>query len=167
MSFKTFSKIAALVCSGVFAVAMLAGCSTAQSSATSEQVANRDYMSEVNQKVASLKDTLGDFEDAVSREDVVNMKTTAANAGKVIDELKAIEAPDELADIQSNYAEGAQSLEDALNAYVDLYTEIDSATEANPFDWSTYDSRMTSIQQQYDQGVASLKAGDEAAASKQ
>ena len=167
MSFNVLSKSISLVCSGVLAAAMLAGCTAPQNSATSEQKANREYMSEVNQKVDSLSDKLSDFKDAVSRNDVVNMKTTAANAGKVLDDLAAVEAPDELADIQSNYIEGTKALETALNAYVDLYTEIDSATDANPFDWSTYDARVATIQQQYDQGVAALKAGDEAAAEKQ
>ena len=168
MSFNVFSKVADVTCSGVLAVAMLAGCTTSQgSTATDEQKANREYMSTVNQKISSLEDTLSDFKDAVSREDVVNMKTTAASAGKVLDELASVEAPDELADIQSNYVDGTKALEEALNSYVDLYTEIDSATDANPFDWSTYDARVAAIQQQYDQGVASLKAGDEAAADKQ
>lgn len=168
MSFNVFSKVAAVACSGVLAAAMLAGCTTSQgSTATDEQKANREYMSTVNQKISSLEDTLSDFKDAVSREDVVNMKTTAASAGKVLDELASVEAPDELADIQSNYVDGTKALEEALNSYVDLYTEIDSATDANPFDWSTYDVRVAAIQQQYDQGVASLKAGDEAAADKQ
>lgn len=167
MSFNVFSKGATIACTGVLAAAMLAGCTAPQSTVTDEQKANREYMSEVNQKVSSLNDALSDFNDAVSREDVVNMKTTAANAGKVLDDLAAIEAPDDLADIQTNYVDGTKALESALNSYVDLYTEIDSATDASPFDWSSYDSRIAAIQQQYDQGVASLKAGDEAAADKQ
>ena len=39
-------------------------------------------------------------------------------------------------------------MKDALNSYIDLYTEIDSATEAQPFDWSTYADRIAQIKQQ-------------------
>ena len=64
--------------------------------------------------------------------------------------------------MHTNYVDGAKNLEAALNEYIELYSEIQSATEANPFDWSSYDQRVQTIQSHYDEGVAALKAGDEA-----
>ena len=53
-----------------------------------------------------------------------------------------------------------------MSGYVDLYSEIRSATESSSFDWSTYDSRLAKIQSDYDEGVSLLEKGDEFAASK-
>ena len=158
-----FGKLAVAICTGSLAVAMLAGCTaTPQNSLTDEQKANREYMSAVNQKMTTLGSTLDSFNDAVSREDVVTMKTQAANASKVLDELANVETPEAFTDVRTNYVDGAKNLEAALNAYIELYSEIQSATEANPFDWSSYDQRVQTIQSHYDEGVAALKAGDEA-----
>ena len=57
-------------------------------------------------------------------------------------------------------------MKDALNSYIDLYTEIDSATEAQPFDWSTYADRVAQIKQQYDDGIGKLQSGDNKASEK-
>ena len=158
-----FGKLAVAICTGSLAVAMLAGCTaTPQNSLTDEQKANREYMSAVNQKMTTLGSTLDSFNDAVSREDVVTMKTQAANASKVLDELANVETPEAFTDVRTNYVDGAKNLEAALNEYIELYSEIQSATEANPFDWSSYDQRVKTIQSHYDEGVAALKAGDEA-----
>ena len=35
-------------------------------------------------------------------------------------------------DLQTNYVDGCNKLKDALNSYIDLYTEISSATEERP-----------------------------------
>ena len=160
-------KIASIACVGVISAAMFVGCATQQSTLTDEQKANREYMSTVSQKVESLSDTLSSFNDAVSRKDAVTMKTQASNAAKVLDELAAVEAPEALSDIKTNYVNGANALEEALNSYVQLFSDIDSATDANPFDWSSYDARVAEIQAKYDEGISALKSGDEAASSKE
>ena len=92
------------------------------------------------------------------------MQTQAENALATLDGLGAIEAPEELADVQQSYQDGTSQLRDALNGYVALYTEISSATDAQPFDWSTYDARLAEIQEKYDAGIDALEAGDAAAA---
>ena len=46
------------------------------------------------------------------------------------------------------------------NSYIELYTEIDSATEDQPFDYSTYDQRIQDIKKQYDEGIGKLQSGD-------
>ena len=66
-------------------------------------------------------------------------------------------------DLQKGYVDGCTALKDALNGYVDLYTEIDSATEEHPFDFGTYDDRIKAVQDKYNEGVNALKAADEEA----
>ena len=171
-----FFRKAAYICAGALAFALmfvcLTGCSAltsngASSSANEQQSENRQYMAQVNQKIESLNDALSSFSNAVAREDVVNMRTQADNALKIVDEIASIEAPSALEDVHKEYSDGCTSLKAALSAYVDLYSEIDSATEAQPFDYSTYETRLKAIQDQYDTGIEKLKSGDEKAAGKE
>ena len=99
----------------------------------------------------------------MSRGDAVTMRTQADNAYKAIDELSAIDTPDAMADLQKNYVDGCNTLKDALNAYVDLYTEISAATDEHPFDYATYDDRIKAVQDTYNKGIDQLKAADEQA----
>ena len=165
MNSRMFSKIAAVAVAGAMSVSVLSGCVTQQpTSATEAQSENRAYMTQVNQTMETVKDRLASFSDAVSRGDVVNMRTQADNAFKALDSLSSQDAPDALKDIKQQYVDGCADLETALNDYVTLYAEIDSATDAQPFDWSTYDDRIAAIQSAYDSGIAKLEAGDKAAA---
>lgn len=162
-----FSKVVTVFCAGVLMVASLAGCAQQSNSLTEQQQQSDEYMSQVNLTMDDLQSRLDSFSDAVSRDDVVGMRTQADNAFKVLDELNSIEVPEGLEDIQQNYVDGTTELKDALNAYIDLYTEIDSATDEQPFDWSTYDERIADIKAQYDEGIEKLQAADEAAAKKE
>ncbi|MEE0845421.1 MAG: hypothetical protein U0L71_04430 [Eggerthellaceae bacterium] len=163
---KTMAGILALLVAAALGLGMLAGCSS-NSAVTQQQSDNRNYMSQVNQVMDDLESALANFTDAVSRDDVVGMQTQAENALATLDDLSGIEAPEDLADVKSGYEEGAGKLRDALNDYVALYTEISSSTDAQPFDWSTYDARLAEIQQGYDDGIAKLKETDELAANKE
>ena len=156
------ARIAICACALLLIVGVLAGCSPGASSLSAEQQANRSYMSQVNAVMSELGDELDSFNKAVSRGDVVNMRTQAENAYKVLDKLAAIEPPEDLADVHKQYVDGTSKLREALNAYIDLYTEIDSGS----FDQSTYNSRIAKVQSLYDEGVSTLQKADEAAASK-
>ena len=158
---KTFvSRIVALACAGAFLVAALTGCMQQSSAASEEQTANRQYMAQVNQKMDSLGGKLEGFNDAVSRGDVVGMRTQADAAFKVIDELSAIEAPEVLGDIHAGYVEGCELLEQARSEYVALYAEVEGVSGNQPFDRSAYDSRLAGIQDLYDRGIAKLEETD-------
>ena len=162
------AKCAGLLCAGALCASVVAGCdSTTASTVTEEQQANRDYMAQVNQRMESLDADLEKFSDAVARQDVVSMRTQAESAFKALDALSTVEAPEALADVHASYVSGSAELREALSAYIDLYTEIQSATEQAPFDWSTYDQRIAAIQQLYNDGLAALGSGDEAAAGKE
>ena len=130
-------------------------------SPTDEQQANRTYMSQVNETMVELDGNLDSFVDAVSRGDVVNMKTQADNAYKVLDKLSELEAPEALSDVHKKYVEGTQKLEEALDAYIQLYTEAEKA--GKNFEWSGYDERLKEIQDLYDSGIKALEEGDKAA----
>ena len=139
----------------------LAACAPGASTLTSEQQANRAYMSQVNAVMAQLGENLESFVDAVSRNDLVNMRTQADNAYRVLDELEGIEAPDELVEVKNGYVDGTKKLREALDSYIDLYTELESGS----FDQSTYDKRIQELQKSYDEAVDQLKSTDEKAAS--
>ena len=79
---------------------------------------------------------------------------------QTMDDLNNLNVPDALKDIQKEYVDGTADLKDALNSYIDLYTEIDSATEEQPFDYSTYDQRIQDIKSKYDEGIGKLQSGD-------
>lgn len=159
----TKAKAIGAVVAATLAFGALAGC-TGQTAADQQQDANRQYLSQVNQVMDDLETALASFTDAVSRNDVVGMQTQADNALAKLDSLGSIEAPDELADVHQSYQDGTSQLRDALSSYVALYTEISSATDVQPFDWSTYDARLAEIQEKYDAGIDALEAGDKAAA---
>lgn len=166
MKRSRFARVLVALFAGVLMVFALGGCAQQDSAASQQQSQNRQYMTQVNQIMEDLKSRLDSFTDAVSRGDVVGMRAQAGNAFKAIDSLGKLEVPDDLKDIQQEYVDGANGLKDALNSYIDLYTEIDSATEAQPFDWSTYADRIAQIKQQYDDGIGKLQSGDNKASEK-
>lgn len=160
-----FKRIAVLVAAAVLALGVLSACtSPMQTSANSAQQANRTYMSQVNQIMETLQTDLKGFTDAVSRNDLVNMQTQADSALSDLDKLGSLDVPDGFDDIQSNYVDGTTKLRQALNDYIALYTEM--AKTDGSYDQDAYNARIATIQQEYNDGVAALKAGDEAAASK-
>ena len=156
-------KIATTLCAVALSAGVLGGCANAAvDTATAEQQANRSYMSQVNEVMVELDEGLDSFVDAVSRDDVVNMRTQADNAYQALSRLSDIEAPEALSDVQEKYVEGANKLKEALDAYIVLYSEFSAGTA----DQSSYDERIASIQALYDEGVKLLEEGDSAAAGK-
>ncbi len=164
-----YTKRAVAVCAAALCVALVSGCTSnaATSTLTEEQQANRTYMADVNLTMESLGADLEKFNDSVARKDIVSMRVQADNAFKTLDRLSALTVPEALSDVHQSYVSGANSMKEALTAYINLYAEIESASEQAPFDWSTYDQRVAAIQQRYDEGIAALKSGDEAAAAKE
>ena len=160
---RNLIRLIALVCGAALLTGLIAGCTSPNTGATDQQKANRTYMTKVNQAMEDLNTRLADFDDAVARGDAVTMRTQADNAFAAIDALGAIETPDAMKDLQKSYVDGCNALKDALNGYIDLYTDIDSATEAHPFDYGTYDHRIMAVQDKYNEGIDKLKAADEQA----
>ena len=163
MNHKTIIRLLAVACGAILMLGALAGCMSPNTGATDQQQANRTYMTKVNLAMEDLNSRLASFDEAVSRGDAVTMRTQADNAFKAIDDLAAIETPDSMKDLQKNYVDGCNTLKDALNDYVTLYTEISSSTEEQPFDFGTYDDRIKAVQDKYNKGIDQLKAADEEA----
>ncbi len=162
MKRKLIALVATSSCMLLLVASLFSGCMGGnQTPVNTEQQANRSYMSQVNDIMDELSEGLESFVEAVSSGDAVNVKTQADSACQVLDKLSSLEAPDDLKDIQTSYSEGTNKLRQALNEYIALYTEI----EAGNFNQTTYDDRMESIQALYDEGVATLKKGDEDAAA--
>ena len=160
---RTIARVLAVALGAALALGALAACQSPATGATDQQQANRTYMTKVNQAVEELNTRLGEFDEAVAQESVVNMRNKANSAFEAIDALAAIDTPDAMKDLQTNYVDGCNKLKDALNSYIDLYTEISSATEEAPFDFSAYDGRVKEIQDAYNEGIDKLKAADEEA----
>ncbi len=150
---RNLIRLIALVCGAALLTGLIAGCTSPNTGATDQQKANRTYMTKVNQAMEDLNTRLADFDDAVARGDAVTMRTQADNAFAAIDALGAIETPDARKDQQQSYVDGCNA----------LYTDIDSATEAHPFDYGTYDERIKAVQDKYNEGIDKLKAADEQA----
>ncbi len=161
---KHIVLISALVCTLALTCGMLVGCmNPAANTASTEQQANRAYMSQVNEIMDELGTGLDSFTDAVSRNDIVNMRTQAENAYQALDKLDDLEAPDALKDVQEKYVDGSKKLREALDDYITLYADMNGES----FDQSTYDSRIADIQKLYDEGVKLMQEGDETAAGKE
>ena len=150
----------AVICAMALSAA-LAGCASGASSSAAAQKDNRAYMSQVNETMVELDASLEQFVDAVSRGDVVNMRTQADNAYKYLDKLADIKAPEELKDVREAYVSGTAKLREALDDYIALYTEMANGTGSET---TSYDARISSIQAKYDEGVALLQKGDAIAA---
>ena len=154
-----------IMAAGVLALALaLVGCAPAPNPASDAQKENRAYMSQVNATMSDLSSALDAFVDAVSRDDLVNMRAQADNAYKLLDKLNAIEAPSALADVKESYNEGTSKLKEALDAYITLYTE---AKNAESPDQAKLATRVIEIQKLYDEGIAALEKGDQLAAAKE
>lgn len=98
------------------------------------------------------------------------MRTQADNAFSTLDKLAAIEAPEDIKDLRDQYIKGCDQLKDALNAYIDLYSEMTAAKEEaessrynDPFNASDYSGRIEQIQEQYNEGIQTLEDADNSA----
>ncbi|MEE0705012.1 MAG: hypothetical protein UCH28_01355 [Adlercreutzia sp.] len=160
MNRKLLVRLIALACGAALLAGALTGCLQQNAGVSDSQKANRTYMTQVNQAMEDLNSRLQSFDDAVSRGDAVTMRTQADNAYEAIDALSAIDTPEAMKGLQQNYVDGCTALKEALSAYVDLYTEVESATEEHPFDYGTYDERIKAIQDKYNEGIQKLKDAD-------
>jgi hypothetical protein len=116
-------------------------------------------MSTMNQKAEDLSTRLDSFVDAVSREDLVSMKIQAESAYEVLDQMIALEAPEELSEVEGNYDNGIAKLKEALGNYIDIYSELESAS----LDKSTYDEQIAAVQALYTEGIDAIKQADQKA----
>ncbi len=168
MSFARTIKPVILVALGAALAGCLAltGCGQPleqQSSAEEEAVTSRSFMANVNEACVQLNEKMTSFTDAVAREDLVSMQTQADSAFAIIDQISELECPEELNDLKQSYVDGCTQLKDALSAYLQLFMEIDAASNGGTFNYDGYADRVAQIQQTYDEAVQKLKDADNAA----
>lgn len=161
------SVLVAGLCAAIMSVGLLSGCAGANSALDDEAAKNRQFMAAVNQVMVDIQSSLDGFNDAVGAGDVVAMKTQLDTTADCLDALNKIEAPAGLGDIKQDYVDGTASLQSALSDYIALYSEIAAATDTASYDWNAYGDRIAEINTSYQDGIAKLQAGDEAAASKE
>ena len=161
MNRSKMTRILAALCAAVLMVGTLAGCAGIEqnSEEAKAQAENRQFMSDVNAIMEELSQRLGSFNDAVSRGDVVTMRTQADDAFRTLDSLAALQPPEVLKDVQQGYVDGCNQLKGALNDYIALYTDVANGS-ANG---GAYADRLAAVQEAYNAGVDKLKATDEAA----
>ena len=153
-----------MFCASVLAVALstAVGCSQPMSMApeAEDRVTPTEYMAAVNATSEELKDKLTEFAEAVVNGDTFTMESKSYEAHLVIERLKEIEAPEELAEAKEGYEQATADLEAALVDYVVLYSELAEAQRGASFDYSTYADRIEQIQKQYDDGLTALEEAD-------
>ncbi len=159
--------LAAVFAAALMGCLMLTGCAQTQSQQPANQEeagpTSQSFMSDMNMASAKLQEKMDGFADAVSREDLVSMQMQADAAYGAIDDMAAVEAPEELSDLKQRYVDACGQLKEALSQYVALYQEIKTATTRAPFDYSTYADRIAQVQTAYDAGLQALKDADQAA----
>lgn len=152
-----FFGLIACACALVFA---LTGCVSAGDNNpdnSSPAAQNRQYMSQLNQKMDSLQDTMNQFQDALGKRDTVTMRAKAQDVSKIVQDVNNTDAPDKLNDVKNEYAEGLSTLEQALNSYVDLYTEQQNGQITQ----DQFNDQAKKIQDTYNQGADQLKSADQ------
>ncbi len=150
-----FLVIAALcvVCMGA-----LVGCVSGNGQ-VDEQTKNRQYMSSVNTIMETLNTNMEQFATAVKDDEVVSLSSQLSAVDQCVSDLEALEVPDAMGDIQSQYVNGAKELQAALASYVQLYEDV-KAPQSGSYDYSDYDSRIADIQSHYNAGIQALQDAD-------
>lgn len=147
----------ALVCA-----LLLSGCASNTPDPNDPQTQNRQYMANVNQIMEEIDAQMTEFSTIVKEGEVVSLSTQLANINNSVDKLKALSVPDAMKDIQSDYLKGAEELQTAFAAYVDLYEDV-KAPESGTFDFATYGDRLNDVRTHYEAGIEALKSADQKA----
>lgn len=147
-----------VLCTGVLALT-LSGCfgGTVQQVDTAA-TQSRQFMSNLNAAVQDMNTRLIEFNDAVSRGDLVTMRSSAENAFEVISTIESLEVPEQLAAVKNGYLEACGKLREALNSYLDLYTELSAA--GGTMDSVVYQERLDEIQNLYNQAISMIQETD-------
>ena len=160
---RIITLIASIVLAGVLCGGVLVGCASSTQSGvlTEAQEENRAYMQEVNQVMAGFNLLCTDFALALENNDADQVEKDTQNIAENLETLKGLEVPEALTDVHEAYVEGAEKLVAALTDYLALsQSDADVTSQA-------YAEQLAKIQAEYDEGVAALKAGDDAAAAKE
>lgn len=168
MSKKFYMRAVAVLALCVGMAAVFAGCFPVTDAIDDPQKDNRNYMAQINSSLNDFGTELEAFNEAVSNDDVVGMKSQADKAFKVIDEIEKIEAPEALKDIHSDYKKAFSKLKEALSDYIDFYTEVKAFAENTPEEEDSsqvpdFEKKLKDLQEKYNEGMDLLEAADKKA----
>ncbi len=154
-------KFIAVACAACLALAALAGCSGTGSQSQQKSAAqlNREYMSSVNSISSEASNALSNFGDAAAKQDVAAMRLAAADAGKALDKIKDLDAPDALKDVSDEYQAGADDLSQALSDYVEIYAQIKNAGDDTAAATASAQG-IDDVKARYDSGISHLSKAD-------
>lgn len=164
-SFSNMVRVA-VAALALCALALCAGCSSQLPGESESENTASQYMVNLNDRSAELKDKLEEFSAAASEQRISTMQAKAEEAYSVLDEMASIEAPESLDDLKAKYSDAATQLKDALSDYISLYTEVFDSGQPSSSESSAYAERVESIQKQYDGALNALEEADKMAAEK-
>ena len=153
-----------LIVVGATGVFTMTSCAPAQSAVEKAESYNRQFMSQINSVVEDYSEKLSEFSLAVSQGNVVNMTTLAQASATITEDMKNIEASNDMEKIRNAYYDAMVALNASLNQYVSVYSEI-SALGESVADAAAVQSGITEVQAAYDAGLQLLKDADELALS--
>ena len=152
-------KIAAIACALCLAMAALVGCSGSDSQ--QENACPGESRVHVFGEFyqPGSRERAFNFSDAAAKQDVAAMRVAASNATKALDKIAALEAPDALKDVKSEYEAGANDLGQALSDYVEIYAQIKNAGE-NLDAAAEAAKGIDDVKARYDSGIEHLSKAD-------
>lgn len=155
-----FVRCVALAACACMAVAFLASCAPGAQEKDPAQL-NREYMSSVNRISNEASEALADFGEAAGKGDLAAMRVAAADAGKKLEKISDLTAPEALADVHSEYQSGAQSLSEALSSYIDVYGRTLNLDTEDAKAKADVESALKEVRVQYENAVKHLALADE------
>jgi hypothetical protein len=157
---QKIKRIAAGVSAGALVLALATGCAStaAQTADDSAAAQNRQYMATLNQQVSDISTATDSFQKAVADSDVVTMQAQVTAIDKTIDDIKNTDATDRLQAVKDDYVDALCTLDDAMKAYVQLYTDVQNGQVSD----ADYQQRLSDVQSAYNSGVEKMKAADDA-----
>ncbi|MGN0302091.1 MAG: hypothetical protein ACI4BI_04355 [Anaerotardibacter sp.] len=144
--------LACVLC--ITCLCLLVGCGSSNAAQNDEQSKNRQYMTQVNSIMDTIKSDLDGFSETLKSGEVVSLDSQLTDVSKQVETLKALEAPEALKSVHDSYVLGAEELQAALKEYVDLYQKV--KLEGGSLDAAS----LASIQEHYDAGITALKDAD-------
>lgn len=159
---KVLAVIVAIVM--MASAAVMSGCASGQPASTEEKpITAAGYMNAMAKSSKQLSESLGAFSEAVADGDVSALQSKVDSAYEVLDQMEALEAPDEVKSVKGKYDEAIGSLRNALKDYLAIFLEIENAPEGIQYDFSGYSQQLESVQKAYDQGLNLLEEADKMA----
>lgn len=151
-------RVLAVACVACLSLTLLSGCAATEPKKDDAQL-NREYMSSVNRISAEAAEDLAGFGEAAAEGDLAAMRLAAADASKTLEKIADLNVPKPLADVHSEYTEGAADLDEALTKYIDLYARVQNAGVS--LSDETVEAEVAEVNALYESGIEHLSAADE------